>query len=85
MFPVNPLSYATEPSVMDFSAVILILVLLGVAILAPRLRVARLIPVTCILLGYFLGRFGVGVVVHGVWDFVQTVLAFLPVRVESTS
>ncbi|WP_018501756.1 hypothetical protein [Parafrankia discariae] len=67
---------------MDFSAVILILALLGVAVLAPRLRVSRLVPITCILLGFFLGRFGIGIVAHGVWDFVESVLTFLPVRVE---
>lgn len=68
---------------MDISAVVLILLLLGVSVFAPRLRVSRLVPVTCILLGFFLGRFGIGVVAHGVWDFLESVLSVLPIRVES--
>ncbi|WP_239395659.1 hypothetical protein [Frankia sp. CiP3] len=65
---------------MSVTAVMWLLVLLGTAFLAPRLRVSRLIPVVCLLLGFCLASLGLLPSAHDVTDRISEIISAIHVH-----
>jgi hypothetical protein len=59
---------------MTTSVVILVLVLLAIAAASPRLRVAALVPVLCVALGWYLASQGLMPAFHQVIDQVDRLI-----------
>ncbi len=60
---------------MTITLMLLLLLLLGAAAFGPKIKLGRVIPIVCIIIGFGLSQIGTVVTIHGVIDRLQDIAA----------